>query len=63
MKSTQFSLRDAIKKKLADLRTFAQLGLPSPPLSAIRTNLNWDIFKHRYGYPSPPFLQLGQYVI
>ena len=30
-----------------------------PPLSLIRTNLNWDLFEHQY--PSPPFLQLGQY--
>ena len=52
-------LRDAVKKKLAYLRTLSQLGLPSPPLGPIRTNLNWDIFEHRY--PSPPFLQLGQY--
>ena len=49
----ELRLRDAInKKKLADLRTYAQLSLPSPPLSPISTNLNWDIFKHRY--PSPP---------
>ena len=47
------------KKKLAYLRTLSQLSLPSPPLSPIRTYLNWDIFEHCY--PSPPLLQLGQF--
>ena len=48
----KFLLRDAVQKKLAYLRTLSQLGLPSPPLGPIRTNLNWDIFEPRY--PSPP---------
>ena len=47
------------KKKLADLRTLSQLSLPLPPLGPIRTNFNWDIFEDCY--PSPPFVQLGQY--
>ena len=39
------------KKKLANLRTLSQLSLPSPPLSPIRTYLNWDIIEHCSPFP------------
>ena len=53
--------RDAIKKKLADLRTLSQLSLTPPPLGPIRTNFNLDIYLDCY--PSPPLLHLGQYSV
>ena len=53
------TLRDTIKKKLADLRTLSQSGLPLPPLAQLGQILIGTFLRL---LPLPPLLQLRQYV-